>query len=183
MSFLHFLQPGATRPLLQPGDLPTASEQRIAAQLSALPAEQAAHVAAYGYILTRVALADLAVSAAETAAMERAVSEFGGLPAELAVTVVAIAVGQASRLNGTEDFLVTRRFRELTTLEERERLLHALFAVAAPGDDTISFEEGNVIREVADELGFSLAELNVVRRTFADRMTAVRRVHEVAGDA
>jgi uncharacterized tellurite resistance protein B-like protein len=179
MSFLHFLRIPGHVAVAQPADALTETERRLLAQLEALPPDVAAHVAGFGYILTRVAYADLDVSSAETEAMRDAVAQFGDLSPQLASTVVEIAVSQARRLGGTEDFLVTRRFREISTTEQRDRLLHALFAVASPGDETISFEENNVIREVAEELGYTLPELNVVRRAYADRMTAVQRVREL----
>ena len=47
-------------------------------------------------------------------------------------------------------------------------------AVAAPGGDTISFEENKAIREISDELGFTLSELNEVRRGYAERMEVVQ---------
>jgi hypothetical protein len=50
-----------------------------------------------------------------------------------------------------------------------------MFAVATANGDTISAEENATIRQVADELGFTLAELNVVRRRYADRLSALQR--------
>ncbi|MDQ3871651.1 MAG: TerB family tellurite resistance protein [Chloroflexota bacterium] len=145
------------------------------AQLEAMDQGQAAYLAGFAYILARVAYADLHISEEETAEIERIVREFGQLTEPQAVLVVEIAKAQARLEGATEDFLVTRRFREVSTPEQREHLLHCLFAVASAAGDTISAEESAEIRQIADTLGFTLAELNVVRRHYADRLSALRR--------
>ncbi len=187
MSFLRFLQPdhvtAPSRPAARTGAARPEPEtvRRITVKLSGLPPERAAFLAAFAYVLTRVAAADLDVSAAEADEMARQVEAFGGLPAEEAGLIVGIAVHEAVTGAGTDDFYVTRRFVELSSREQREQLLHCLFAVAAPGDDLISFEENKVIREISDELGFTLAELNEVRRAYAERM-AVVQLSRAAGE-
>jgi tellurite resistance protein len=140
-----------------------------------LPPERAAFLAGFAYVLSRVAYADLNISPDETAEIERIVREWGGLDEALTVLVVEIARTQARLEGGTEDFLVTRRFRDVSTPEERHHLLDCLFAVASAGGDTISAEESAEIRQISDELGFTLAELNVFRRQYADRLAALRR--------
>jgi len=153
----------------------TETIRRIVARLEALPADQAAIVGGFAYVLGRIAYADLHVSDDETAEMERILRDWSGLDEALAVLVVEIAHRQATLEGATEDFLVTRRFREISTPEQREQLLHCMFAVATANGDTISAEENATIRQVADELGFTLAELNVVRRRYADRLSALQR--------
>ena len=156
-----------------PGE--TETIRAIVARLEAMPADQAAIVAGFAYVLGRIAYADLHISPDETAEMEGIMREWSGLDDALAVLVVEIARRQAVLEGATEDFLVTRRFREASTHEQREQLLHCLFAVATAAGDTISAEENAAIRQVADELGFTLAELNVVRRQYADRLSALQR--------
>jgi uncharacterized tellurite resistance protein B-like protein len=152
----------------------TETIRAIVARLEALPPDRAAIVAGFAYVLGRIAYADLEISAAETTEMERILSDWSGLDEALAVLVVEIARRQAISVGGTEDYLVTRRFREVSTPEERERLLHCMFAVATAAGDTISAEENATIRQVADELGFTLAELNVVRRQYSERLSALQ---------
>jgi uncharacterized tellurite resistance protein B-like protein len=176
VSFLRFLQPG-TRDAPRPrGEGPeTKTIRRIVSELEALPPEQAAFLAGFAYVLARVAHADLDISEEETREIERIVAEWGGLSEAQAVLAVEIAKSQTRLEGGTEDFLVTRRFRELSTPDQRERLLHCLFAVASAAGDTVSAEESHEIRQIADELGFSLPELNQVRHHYRDRLAALRR--------
>ena len=153
----------------------TATIRRIVAELNAMDPGQAAYLAGFAYVLSRVAYADLHISDDETGEIERIVTELGGLPEAQAVLVVEIAKAQTRHEGGTEDYVVTRRFREISTPEQREQLLHALYAVASAAGDTVSAEESAEIRQISDELGFTMAELNVIRRHYADRLSALQR--------
>jgi uncharacterized tellurite resistance protein B-like protein len=172
VSLLRFLQPGGARPGSDAGE--TATVRKIVAQLAALEPDEAAYLAGFAYILARVAYADLVITEEETAEIERIVQDFGGLSESQAILVGEIAKSQARLEGATEDFLVTRRFREISTPEQREHLLHSLYAVASAAGDTVSAEESAEIRQIADTLGFTLAELNVVRRQYADRLSALQ---------
>ena len=85
------------------------------AKLDALPPDRARFLAGFAYILARAAQADLDISAEETAVMERAVAELGGLDEAHAVLVVQMAKLQSRAKFGTEDFLVTREFAGLAS--------------------------------------------------------------------
>jgi uncharacterized tellurite resistance protein B-like protein len=135
----------------------TETVRKIVARLEALPAERARFVAAFAYVLSRVADADLEVTRAETARMEEIVHRLGHLPEEQAVLVVEIAKAQNRLFGGTEDFLVTREFAAIATPEERRELLAALFEVAA-ADGGISSQEEARIKQIASELQFSHAQ-------------------------
>jgi tellurite resistance protein len=180
MSFLHFLQHDPSTgsrpasPSLIDGTTEPETVRRIAGRLSDLDPLRAAFLAAVGYCLARVVASNLTVTDAERAEMAQQVETFGGVPAEEAGLIVDLAVHEALAGAGTDDYYVTRRVQALATPEELERLLHCLFAVATPADETISFEENKAIREISDELGFTLAQLNDVRRTYADKMAVVR---------
>ena len=71
--------------------------------------------------------------------------------------VVEIAKGQARLFGGTENYLVTREFREIATAEQRLELLDCLFAVAA-ADGAISTAEESQSGQIAKELGFTQPE-------------------------
>ena len=186
MSFIHFLQHDphsasqAPRPSWGDGTAEPETVHRIAGRLSELDPLRAAFLAGVGYCLARVVAADLAVTDSERAEMVNQVEAFAAVPAEEAQLIVDLAVHEALAGAGTDDFYVTQRVRALATPDELEHLLHCLFAVAAPGDETISFEENRTIREISDELGFTLSELNEVRRTYADRMAVVRMAQAAA---
>jgi len=186
MSFIHFLQHDPTGASHAPGPAPVvgAAEpetvRRIAARLSELDPLRAAFLAGVGYCLARVVAADLDVTALERAEMVEQVEAVAAVPPEEAALIVDLAVHEALAGAGTDDYYITQRVRALATPDELARLLHCLFAVAAPGDETISFEENRTIREISDELGFTMSELNVVRRTYADRMAVVRMAQAAA---
>jgi uncharacterized tellurite resistance protein B-like protein len=151
----------------------TATVRRIAAELERLPAHEARRLAAFAYVLARVARADLDVSSEEVAAMERLVAEQGGLSPPQAALVVQIAKSQAIAFGGTEDYVVTRQFRELSTREERIALVRCLFAVGA-ADDSISEAENSLVSVIGGELGLTGAEIAALRREFRDHLAVLK---------
>jgi uncharacterized tellurite resistance protein B-like protein len=152
----------------------TDTVRRIVGELRTLPAEQARYVAAFAFILARVAHADLVISEEETHKMERIVRDLGHLPAAQAILAVEIAKRQSELTGGTENFLVTRELKEIATREQCRELLDCLFAVSA-ADDSISGVEETQIRQIASELGFSLEELIEIRSAWNDKREILRR--------
>ncbi len=173
MSLLRFLGLGDSAPERDEGG-DTATVRRIASQLDGLPPETARYLAAFAYVLARVANADLEIDDAETAQMEKSVRELAQLSESEAALAVQIAKSQARLLGGTENYVVTRQFRKISTREQRVSLLHCLFAVAA-ADGTISGVESSEIAAIADELGFTRAETNAVRAAFKDKLSVLQK--------
>ena len=175
MSILKWLGFGGasneSAPAAEAGD--TATVRRIVGKLESLPPDRARHVAAFAYILGRVANADLEISAEETREMERLVREHGGLDEEQAILVVQIAKSQNQLFGATEDYLVTREFKQLTTVEERKRLLDCLFAVSA-ADDSISSAEETLAREIASELGLEHQDYVAIRARYSDKREVMK---------
>ncbi len=151
----------------------TDTVRKIVGQLEALGQNEARYVATFAYVLSRVAYADQEISEDETFMMEHLVEELGGLTEAQAVLAVEIAKNQARLFAGTENFLVTRQFRELSSREQREQMLHCLFAVAA-ADDSISSAEETQVRQIASELGFSDREFVTVRSAYNDKREVVK---------
>jgi len=147
----------------------TETVRRIAAKLERLEPALATYLAAFAYVLARVANADLEIDAAETAEMERCVRDVAQLGDAEAVLVVQIAQSQTRLLGGTENYVVTREFRKIATAEQRGKLLQCLYAVAA-ADGTISGVETSEIRSIAEELGFTRAEANSLRSSYRDKL-------------
>ena len=171
-SLLDFLR----RPGRQPGAQgDTATVRKIVRALEEMEPESARFVAAFAYLLSRVANADLDISEDETGAMESIVRDFGDLPEEQAVLIVEIAKGQNRLFGGTEDFQVAQEFKRLSDRGQREELLHCLFAVSA-ADDEISGDEELRIRQIADELGFSHREYVEVRAHYNDKRSVMQRM-------
>jgi uncharacterized tellurite resistance protein B-like protein len=166
--------------LLGLGPLPQDSREtdtvrRLSAKLEALPRRDAQLLAAFSYVLTRVALADRTISAEEAREMERLVREFGGLDGDRATLVMELAMQQAKEKGGTENYLVTREFREISTREERIGLVRCLFAVAA-ADDEISEVESQQIIQAASELGLTRQEVIAIRQAFRDQLAVLRNL-------
>ena len=143
-------------------DADTATVRRIAQELESMQPDQARYLAAFAFILSRVAHADAHVSAEETQAMETTVARWGGLSPAQSVLVVQIAKMQSSLFAATEDFLVTRQFKSMSTPEQRIELLHCLFAVAAADDSIASVEEA-AVRQIASELGLADRDYLAIR--------------------
>ncbi|MCZ6462815.1 MAG: TerB family tellurite resistance protein [Proteobacteria bacterium] len=153
----------------------TESVRRIAAELESLPPSRARHLAAFAYVLARVAQADLEVDAAEKAEMERAVRTLAALEEAEARVVVEIAWTQARDLGGTENYLVTREFKNHSTLEERVRLVECVFAVAA-ADGGISSRESGEALAIAEELGFTRAQALGMRSAWREHLDELREL-------
>jgi uncharacterized tellurite resistance protein B-like protein len=155
------------------GSSDTETVRRIVAKLNQIDPARARHLAAFAYVLARVANADLEISDAETKKIVEIVQRLGGLPEEQAVLVAEIANSQNKLFGGTENFLVTREFREIASEEERRQLLDCLFAVSA-ADDAITGEEEGQVWQIASELGFTHEEYISARLRYSDKRTVLR---------
>jgi uncharacterized tellurite resistance protein B-like protein len=151
----------------------TETVRRIARELDALPVDRARFLAAFAYILTRAAAADLSISPEESHAIERLVAEHGGLPEPQAILVAQIARNQSLLYGGTEDYLVTRQFRELATESDRLALLRCCYLVGA-ADDTITAAESDLLQQIAKELDLDREAVNVIRSEFAPKLAAIQ---------
>jgi uncharacterized tellurite resistance protein B-like protein len=157
----------------------TETVRRIVARLHALPPERARFLAGFAYVLSRAAHADLDISAAESAVMESALIELGGLDAAQAVLVVEMAKLQSRAMFGTEDFLVTREFAGVASDEEKIAVIRASFAVGA-ADDEISNVEAETINGIAKELGIDRPTLNGIREAYVDQFALIRAARRLA---
>src|SRR5689334_11685062 len=109
MSLLRFLGLSGK----SPASNDTQSVRSIVASLDAMDPERARYIAAFAYMLCRVARTDLDISEVEAQEMERIVMERGGLTEEQAVLVLTIAKSQEALFGGTESFLVAREFNNI----------------------------------------------------------------------
>ena len=177
MSFLKYLglQGDDTSPSsAQREDIDTDTMRRIASELDALPEDRASHLAAFAYILGRIAHADSEFSETETRKMQGIVRDLGHLPEAQAVLVVEIAKSQVRLFGGTDNFLVTRRFKEMTTREQRTELLDCVFAVSAADESISALEEGQA-GQIAKELGLTHDEFVNARLTYREHLEAVKQ--------
>lgn len=151
------------------------SMRRIIAELENLEEDRARFLAAFAYVLARVAHADMEVDATEVAEMERTLVSVADLPGDEARLVVQIAVHQAVAIGGSDDYLVTREFRNLTEKPERVRLMRCVLSVAAADDRITSIESREVVA-IGEELGLTRPEINSLRLEHRDKLTELQKL-------
>jgi len=130
--------------------------------LDNLEPARARFLAAFAYLLGRVAGADQEVSPEETRTMEALVREQGQLSADQAMVVVQLAKTSNLLFGGTANFLVAREFSEMATYDEKLALMRCLFALAAT-DQSISTAEESEIHRIANELRIDHPDLVKLR--------------------
>jgi len=130
--------------------------------LDHLEPERARFLAAFAYLLGRVAHADLQVTAEETRAMEELVREQGQLTQDQAMVVVQLAKTSNLLFGGSANFLVARQFSDLASYNQKLALMRCLFAVSAT-DAAISMAEESEIHRIANELHIEPGDLTALR--------------------
>ena len=130
--------------------------------LDHLEPDRARCLAAFAYLLGRVAHADQHVSAEETSAMEALVHQHGQLPHDQAAIVVQLAKTSNLLFGGTANFLVAREFSALATYDQKLALMRCLFEVSAT-DEAISTAEEGEIHRIANELRIDRPDLVALR--------------------
>lgn len=171
MSILRWL--GIERPVDE-SQGETETVRKIADALDRMEPDKARFVAAFAYVLNRVAGADLAISAEETGAMERLVRERAGLNEPESVLVLQIAKTQHRLFGGSENFLVTRELARIATRDEKLALIDALFAVSSADRSIVSREDGE-IRKIAHELGLDHAEFIAIKSRYREHLEVLKR--------
>ena len=190
MSFIHRLfggtdHPPAAAPAPAPVTTPpdaaeTATVRKIVAKLEALPPDRARLLAGAAYVVARAANADMVITAEETALIEQTLVERTGVTEAEAVVVTEIAKQQARLFGSTEDYLVTREFKRVSTPEQRLGVMRACFVVAA-ADDEISSPETAVLDEIASELEIDPADFDAIRSEHREQLSVVRAIRAVQG--
>lgn len=153
--------------------------ERIARELEQL-GPRARYVAAFAYVLARVAHADWEISSEERSVMRRLAQEAAGLSPDQARLAVEIAAAQALELGATENYVVTRLYRELSTREQRLGMLECLFAVAA-ADEEISTAENHEISTIANELGLQPRDVTAVRSGYREHLAVLKGLPRAGG--
>ena len=151
----------------------TETVRKIVDALDQMEPTRARYIAAFAYLLSRVAHADLNISPEETQAMEGIVIERGGLPHEQAILVVQMAKTQNKLFGGTENFLVTREFNKIATREQKIALLHCLYAVSS-ADQSISNVEDHEVRNIATELRLTHQDFIDVRLAYREYLAVLK---------
>lgn len=159
---------GADESTVEPGVL-----DRIAAALDNLAPGRARYVAAFAYLLARVAGVDSHVTADEMDLMHRLVQREADLSDEEAKLIVDFALGDTRRFAGTHNLDVTREFMGLSTHAQRLGLLRCLFAISA-ADDSVATAEDNEIRRITRELRIEHAEFIAARAEVREHLAVLK---------
>lgn len=130
--------------------------------LDHLEPDRARYLAAFAYLLGRVAHADQHVTPEETGAMEALVREQGQLSQDQAMVVVQLAKTSNLLFGGTANFLVAREFADLATYDQKLALMRCLFTLSAT-DEAISTAEEGEIHRIANELRVDHPDLVALR--------------------
>ncbi|MEL6180791.1 MAG: TerB family tellurite resistance protein, partial [Myxococcota bacterium] len=111
------------------------------------------------------------VTPVEEKAIEVILRDVGQMKPADAQLLSALAREKRTLFGGLDDFQVTKIYTELTTEEEKLRLLDCLFAVAA-ADEMVHVVEEEDIRQISIGLGLRHAQYIAARQ----RVTAYRAV-------
>ena len=142
--------------------------------LDNLDPNRARYLAAFAYLLGRVAHADQHVSPEETRAMEALLREHGALPPDQAMVVVQLAKTSNLLFGGTANFLIAREFAQLAGYDEKLALMRCLFAVSI-ADAAISTAEEGEIHRIASELRIDQPDLVALRVAHQRHLPGIRR--------
>lgn len=148
--------------------------ERAASVLDAVRPDRARYVAAFAYLLARVAGVDSRVTADEMDLMHRLVQKEAELSDDEAKAVVDLALGDALRFGGTHNLDVTREFMTLASFEQRLGLVRCLFAISA-ADDTVAMSEDNEIRRISRELKIEHADFIRARAEVRKHLAVLRK--------
>lgn len=169
MSLLRFLGIGGG----DGRDAEPTSLLEIARKLEDLPESDARFVAAFSYLLARIAGADLEIEDSERAAIAERLERFAEVGPERAALLAEAAVHSFEANSPSDDHLVARAFRDMTEEPERLRLVRCLYAVAA-ADSLISTREDNEIFEIANVIGVRRSEVVALRAEFREYLGTLK---------
>ena len=141
--------------------------------LTNMPPEQARRVAAFAYLLSRVAHADDQVTDPEREAMQRLLVDRAHLAPEQAAIVIGIATSKIVHVRGTQDYPVSREVAGHATVEEKRALIDGLYAVCA-ADGLISTVEDNDVRRVASEIDLEHGDVVAIRHRYRDSLAVLK---------
>jgi uncharacterized tellurite resistance protein B-like protein len=153
-------------------EAPAADHDALRGMLDALDRlepDRARYLAAFAYLLGRVAHADQHVSPEETRAMEDHVINEGQVAREQAMLVVGLAKTSNLLFGGTDNFLVAREFDKIATYEQKLALIGCLFATSAV-EGNISMAEEGEIQRIARELKIDHADLIKLRLAYRSHL-------------
>ena len=145
----------------------------LAAELEFVPEEEARFVAAFAFLLARIAGADLRIDPSETETIAEHLEHFGGVTKDQSRVLAKSAIRTSESKGASDNHLVARTFGDIASREDQIRLLRCLYAVAA-ADESISTQEDNEIFEVAFAIGLSREEVVAIRSEFKEYLGTMK---------
>jgi uncharacterized tellurite resistance protein B-like protein len=153
----------------------TESVRKIMDALQELEPVEARYLAAFAYMLSRVANAERGTSSEETRAIIQILGDKGNLTSEQAALIADIARHQTDLFGNTENFLVGREFDKIATREQKIALLHCLYAVSA-ADQSISSIEDHEIRKITREIKLDHEDYIAVRLAYRKDLDVLKKL-------
>lgn len=143
--------------------------------LGSMDASEARYLAAFAYLLSRVANVDRGMGEEEKKVIEEILRGRGKLTSQQAALVAEIARNQADLFGSTENFLVGREFDRIATRDQKIALLHCLYSVSA-ADDSISSVEDHEIRNISREIRLDHEDYIAARLEFRSKLEVLKKL-------
>ena len=153
----------------------TDSVHKIVDALEHMTRGEARYLAAFAYLLSRVAHADRGMSDEERKVIQGILRDKGSLSDEHAALVAEIARNQTALFGSTENFLVGREFDKIATHDQKIALMHCLYAVSA-ADKSITSTEDHEIRKISREIKVSHEEYIAVRLAYREHLAVLKKM-------
>jgi uncharacterized tellurite resistance protein B-like protein len=173
---LELLGLGESKTTAHSDAIQSESIRQMVGELDELPEDEAGYVAAFAYLLARVANVDLEIDEAEKKRIEQVLVRYGLSPKKSAM-VSKMAQSKAEVFGGTEDYLVTREINRLADRATKIDLMRGLFAVAAASGG-ISSLEARELRQIAAELRLEREEYVKLRVEFGKDLAVRSTEHD-----
>ncbi len=161
LSWLGLKRGKSEAPAVDPAQI-----DRIAAAMQALEPEVARYVAAFAYLLSRVAYADGVISRVETNRMNSILRDFSDLTLGQADLALQLTRHETFSADASVHRQVSAIFARLSTEKQREDLLGCLYAVAA-ADEVVHGVEDETVMAIGEEIGLPNEFVQKVREAYA----------------
>jgi len=145
----------------------------IETRLEKLPSEEARFIAAFAYLLARVAGVDLRTENAERDAIAQRLETFGDIDPSQSTLLADTAIHAAATYSASDDHLVARAFRDMTEKPDRLKLIRCLYAVAA-ADTQITTREDNEIFDIAEVIGVGREDVIGMRSQYKELLGSMK---------
>lgn len=146
----------------------------LSRHLAGMETDEVKKVAGFAGLLGKVAASDMEISREEVTAIESILVGVLGLSKAESAFLLDLIAHHRVQLFSVEDHIYARLVNELCSREEKQRLLEALFSVAAV-DHSVSQEEDAVIWTIAKSLRLSHREFISARKQVAEHLDVLKR--------